>query len=105
MDSLLFCRHLKLQKLREVSVSDDACTLCFDAVAVVRILPCAHEGESDQICHQIPYKFSQTKTFYNLSSSVSGFCDSCAHMLDNCALCRGPIEKIEKIKDQSKDGS
>lgn len=77
-DKIILPRHLKLQKLREVSVSDDACTLCFDAVAVVRILPCAHEG----------------------------FCDSCAHMLDNCPLCRGPIEEIEKIKDQSNnDGS
>lgn len=60
-------RHLFLEELRKLSVTEDACTLCFDALAEIKLLPCQH----------------------------TGFCKQCADQLSICPQCRGPIDTRE----------
>ncbi|ODM92278.1 RING finger and SPRY domain-containing protein 1 [Orchesella cincta] len=64
-------RHLKMEYLRKVSVKENSCTLCFDHVANVRLLPCEH----------------------------CGFCSTCADQIENCPLCRQPIENKLTLYD------
>merc|ERR1712129_38126 len=53
-----------------------ACTLCFDNLASIQLLPCNHKG----------------------------FCDSCSAQLDVCPMCRSSIESIQTVlPSHSKD--
>lgn len=59
-------RHIFLQQLRQQSVREDSCTLCYDQKASVKLLPCEH----------------------------SGFCKSCASQLTDCPMCRAPFREV-----------
>ncbi|KRT84089.1 hypothetical protein AMK59_588, partial [Oryctes borbonicus] len=59
-------RHIFLQQLRQQSVREDSCTLCYDQKASVKLLPCEH----------------------------SGFCKICASQLTDCPMCRAPFREI-----------
>ena len=61
---------MKLELLKRHTVKEDACTLCFDAQACVELKPCNHKG----------------------------FCMICAHQLESCPMCRGPIERVHEIQ-------
>ncbi|XP_071784968.1 RING finger and SPRY domain-containing protein 1-like [Asterias amurensis] len=63
-DKVILPRHKKMALLRHMSVSDSACNLCFDREANVILKPCNH----------------------------SGVCMECAMQLEQCHLCRSPIE-------------
>lgn len=63
-------RHLYLEELRKLSVTDDSCTLCFDALAVIKLTPCNH----------------------------TGFCQSCASQIKICPICRSEICRVEIIE-------
>jgi len=62
-------RPIKLAALKRLSVKENACTLCFDNLASIQLLPCNHKG----------------------------FCDSCSTQLDVCPMCRSSIESIQKV--------
>jgi len=66
---LILPRPLKLAALKRLSVKENDCTLCFDNVANIKLLPCNHKG----------------------------FCDRCASQLEACPMCRSPIETVEKM--------
>jgi len=69
-------RPIKLAALKRLSVKENACTLCFDNIASIQLLPCNHKG----------------------------FCDSCSAQLDVCPMCRSSIESIQTvIPSHSKD--
>lgn len=53
----------RLAQLRQCSVAEDACTLCYDNTASITLQPCTH----------------------------SGFCPRCAANLEQCPLCRAEI--------------
>ncbi|XP_076030600.1 RING finger and SPRY domain-containing protein 1-like isoform X2 [Oratosquilla oratoria] len=72
-EKLILPRHMKLKKLREMSLEEDACTLCFDQRASITLLPCAHRG----------------------------FCESCALQLEICPMCRSPIEERRESSQES----
>lgn len=42
-DKVVLPRHIYLKQLREDSVREDSCTLCFDRKGTVRIEPCKHK--------------------------------------------------------------
>ena len=60
-----FSRHIHLEQLRQLSVCEDLCTLCFDGRASMRLLPCGHKG----------------------------FCSSCVVQLEVCPMCRASIQE------------
>lgn len=62
-DKIILPRHLYLEELRKLSVTEDSCTLCFDLKASIRLIPCGH----------------------------TGFCCSCAAIIQSCPICRGEI--------------
>jgi len=62
-------RPMKLEAMKRLSVKENACTICFDNIANIQLLPCQH----------------------------GGFCDECSKMLDNCPMCRSPIETIRNV--------
>lgn len=66
-EKIVLPRHIFLNQLREQKVGEDSCTLCYDQKASVRLVPCEH----------------------------SGFCRSCAGQLEECPMCRAPIQSIE----------
>jgi len=69
-------RHLKLEKLRRETVSEDACSLCFDRPGRAVLRPCGH----------------------------GGMCGRCAAQLGGqCPICRGPIEAIEEEQEDDDD--
>lgn len=68
-DKIILPRHLYLEELRKLSVTDDSCSLCFDSIATIRLLPCAH----------------------------TGFCSNCTTMLSNCPICRADIASTEEV--------
>jgi len=76
-EKIILPRHIKLQKLRAMSVEEGACTLCFDESANITLLPCTHRG----------------------------FCERCALQLEICPMCRGDIEerRIVEEKIESKE--
>lgn len=41
-DKLVKPRHIFLHQLRQQSVREDSCTLCYDKKASVRLVPCEH---------------------------------------------------------------
>lgn len=59
-------RHIYLDELRQHSVREDSCTLCFDKKASVRLVPCDHRG----------------------------FCTSCADQLIECPMCRSEFQMV-----------
>ncbi|KAG1666496.1 RING finger and SPRY domain-containing protein 1 [Nymphon striatum] len=65
-EKIILPRHKKLEKLRQSSVKEGSCNLCFDNCANVVLEPCQHNG----------------------------FCYSCALQLDSCPMCRRRIERI-----------
>ncbi|GFT60569.1 RING finger and SPRY domain-containing protein 1 [Nephila pilipes] len=62
-------RHIRLEKLRQTSVREDSCSLCFDGSATVRLDPCQH----------------------------TGFCVQCALQLEVCPMCRSKIDERAEI--------
>nr|XP_018906252.1 PREDICTED: RING finger and SPRY domain-containing protein 1-like [Bemisia tabaci] len=65
-ERVILPRHLKLEKLRRMSVKEDSCTLCFDFKATVTLKPCNH----------------------------SGFCENCSVQLLSCPVCRASISSM-----------
>ncbi|XP_012549043.1 RING finger and SPRY domain-containing protein 1 isoform X1 [Bombyx mori] len=61
-------RRYYLEKVRNASIPENACTLCYDAVADCTLEPCFHKG----------------------------FCSKCAAQLRECPLCRAPILNVKR---------
>ena len=61
-------RPIKLAALKRLSVKENACTLCFDSTACIRLEPCRHQG----------------------------FCGGCAAQLEVCPMCRHAIHAVTK---------
>lgn len=59
-------RHIFLLELRQQSVREDSCTICYDQKASVRLMPCEH----------------------------SGFCKTCASQLTDCPMCRASFWQV-----------
>jgi len=70
-DRIVLPRHLQLEALRNMSIREDSCTICFDKKARVLLKPCLHDG----------------------------FCKDCTLQLTECPMCRGPI--VEFVEDGS----
>lgn len=68
-DKIVLPRHLYLEELRKASVTEDSCSLCFDNLASIKLIPCGHKG----------------------------FCYNCSTMLSNCPICRGDITRTEEV--------
>lgn len=68
-EKLILPRPIRLAALNRLSVKEDACTLCFDNLANIKLLPCGHKG----------------------------FCDACSCQLEVCPMCRSLIETVEKM--------
>lgn len=68
-DKQILPRPIKLAALKRLSVKENACTLCFDNLANVQLLPCKHKG----------------------------FCDSCSSQLELCPMCRHTIGAVDKL--------
>jgi len=62
-------RPIKLAALKRLSVKENACTLCFDSLANVQLMPCKHKG----------------------------FCDGCATQLEVCPMCRHSIQAVSRL--------
>eukprot|EP00095_Tigriopus_kingsejongensis_P006267 maker-scaffold990_size72856-snap-gene-0.13 protein:Tk06267 transcript:maker-scaffold990_size72856-snap-gene-0.13-mRNA-1 annotation:"ring finger and spry domain-containing protein 1-like" len=60
-------RHIKLEAIRQVSINENACSICFDQASIAVIKPCDH----------------------------AGFCETCARQLEVCPYCRAIIQSIE----------
>ncbi|GIX66513.1 RING finger and SPRY domain-containing protein 1 [Caerostris extrusa] len=45
--------HIRLEKLRQTSVREDSCSLCFDGSATIRLDPCQHTGFCVQCALQL----------------------------------------------------
>ncbi|KAK3851893.1 hypothetical protein Pcinc_041491 [Petrolisthes cinctipes] len=74
-DKIILPRHIRLQKLRAMSVEEGACTLCFDESATILLLPCHHRG----------------------------FCERCSLQLEICPMCRCNIEQRQEADDTPTD--
>ncbi|GFY61450.1 RING finger and SPRY domain-containing protein 1 [Trichonephila inaurata madagascariensis] len=68
-EKIILPRHIRLEKLRQTSVREDSCSLCFDGSATVRLDPCQH----------------------------TGFCVQCALQLEVCPMCRSKIDERAEI--------
>ncbi|XP_022188295.2 RING finger and SPRY domain-containing protein 1 [Nilaparvata lugens] len=68
-------RHLQLESLRQMSVKEDSCTICFDDRANRALKPCGHKG----------------------------FCERCSYMLNECPICRAAIECIVEEEPDTPD--
>lgn len=62
-EKIILPRHKKLALLRQLTIKEDSCTLCFDNKAEVSLQPCGHQG----------------------------FCMTCSIQLDICPLCRETV--------------
>ncbi|XP_071488869.1 LOW QUALITY PROTEIN: RING finger and SPRY domain-containing protein 1-like [Diadema antillarum] len=62
-------RHKKMELIHQMSISDTACSLCFDKEASVIFRPCGH----------------------------GGFCPDCALQLEQCPLCRTTI--VQRLRN------
>lgn len=51
-DKIVLPRHLFLEQLRKLSVREDSCTLCFDLKGIVRLEPCMHRFDTNEISSQ-----------------------------------------------------
>ena len=65
-------RHIKLEVLRQTSVGEDACSVCFDRAADTVLRPCGHRG----------------------------LCKDCASQLEHCPMCRAAIKETEKEEEE-----
>lgn len=74
-DKIILPRHIRLQKLRAMSVEEGACTLCFDESATILLIPCHHRG----------------------------FCERCALQLEICPMCRRNIEERREAEETRPD--
>uniref|UniRef100_A0A146LYJ7 RING finger and SPRY domain-containing protein 1 n=2 Tax=Lygus hesperus TaxID=30085 RepID=A0A146LYJ7_LYGHE len=63
VDRVVYPRHLLLEALRNMSIKEDSCTICFDQKANVTLEPCGHNG----------------------------FCKTCTLQLTECPMCRATI--------------
>lgn len=70
-DKIIYPKHKKIEKLRQVSISEGSCTICCDAKADTMIKPCGH----------------------------GGICKDCGSQLSQCHLCRTPINDLLVIAD------
>ncbi|KAF8786093.1 RING finger and SPRY domain-containing [Argiope bruennichi] len=68
-EKIILPRHIRLEKLRQTSVKEDSCSLCFDGSATIRLDPCQH----------------------------TGFCVQCALQLEVCPMCRSKIDERAEI--------
>ena len=92
-DKQILPRPIKLAALKRLSVKENACTLCFDNLASIQLLPCNHK-----------YSGHYNQTNNNYSTHFRGFCDSCSAQLNVCPMCRSSIESIQTvIPSHSKD--
>lgn len=71
-EKIILPRHIRLQKLRAMSVEEGACTLCFDESATIVFLPCSHRG----------------------------FCERCSLQLEICPMCRRRIDERQKVEEK-----
>jgi len=62
-ERMIIPRHMLLKKVHSTSLFSNACNICCDNLAVVTLSPCEH----------------------------SGFCQTCAELLDLCPMCRTSI--------------
>ncbi|XP_015912570.1 RING finger and SPRY domain-containing protein 1 [Parasteatoda tepidariorum] len=69
-ETIILPRHIRLEKVRQTSVREDSCSLCFDGSATIRLDPCQH----------------------------TGFCDQCALQLEVCPMCRSKVEERVQIE-------
>jgi len=78
-----------MEYLRKVSVKENACNLCFDHIANVRLLPCEHW----LVSFLLRCVFGDVKVSLQfLYFFCSGFCSTCADQLSSCPMCRHAIE-------------
>ncbi|RWS16721.1 RING finger and SPRY domain-containing protein 1-like protein [Dinothrombium tinctorium] len=63
-DKIIYPKHIRLRNLHMSSLKEDCCTLCCDGKGTVELIPCKH----------------------------SGFCNTCALLLEVCPLCRSEIK-------------
>ncbi|BET00460.1 SPRY domain [Nesidiocoris tenuis] len=66
LDRVVYPRHLLLEALRNMSIKEDSCTICFDQKAAVTLEPCGHNG----------------------------FCKTCTVQLTECPMCRAHIDRF-----------
>ncbi|XP_043242330.1 RING finger and SPRY domain-containing protein 1-like [Amphibalanus amphitrite] len=71
-ERIVLPRQIRLHKLRQMSVKEGACTLCFDNPANIALQPCGHRG----------------------------FCSTCAGQLEQCPMCRTEIAAVVPEQDQ-----
>eukprot|EP00088_Acartia_fossae_P005691 TRINITY_DN1256_c0_g1_i3.p1 TRINITY_DN1256_c0_g1~~TRINITY_DN1256_c0_g1_i3.p1 ORF type:complete len:525 (+),score=95.06 TRINITY_DN1256_c0_g1_i3:1796-3370(+) len=65
-EKIIWPRPVKLKKLQRISLHENTCTICYDAIAHAKLVPCGH----------------------------SGFCEKCASQLvdmHSCPICRSNI--------------
>lgn len=67
---IILPRQKKLEILRQISIKEDACSLCFDQKATVQLRPCLH----------------------------TGFCMVCSLQLEHCPICRGNIQERAEVR-------
>ncbi|CAB3407581.1 unnamed protein product [Caenorhabditis bovis] len=70
-------RRMRLEQLEKEQIPDDYCTICFAEPATTLLTPCNHEG----------------------------FCQQCALQMDQCPLCRAPIEERTSKSNRSFESS
>ena len=58
--------------IRQSSVLEDACTLCFDRPSAAALHPCGH----------------------------SGICVECAAQLERCPLCRAKVASVVEVEEK-----
>ncbi|XP_041375315.1 RING finger and SPRY domain-containing protein 1-like [Gigantopelta aegis] len=71
-ERVILPRQQKLDLLKQVTVKEDSCTLCFDKQANIELEPCSHRG----------------------------ICDVCAMQLETCPICRMEIKNRSKIIEE-----
>ncbi|XP_046359890.1 RING finger and SPRY domain-containing protein 1-like [Haliotis cracherodii] len=72
-ERIILPRHKKLDLLKQVTVKEDSCTLCFDRQANIMLRPCKHRG----------------------------FCDVCALLLEICPICRMSIVERQEVATET----
>lgn len=65
-DRIVLPRHLEMEALRNMSIREDSCAICFDSQAETTLVPCGH----------------------------SGFCKKCTLQLSECPMCRAKIDRF-----------
>ncbi|CAH1389559.1 unnamed protein product [Nezara viridula] len=65
-ERIVLPRHLEMEALRNMSIREDSCAICFDSQAETTLIPCGH----------------------------SGFCQTCTAQLFECPMCRAKIDRF-----------